>query len=187
MSAFKNPRNYWTYENTVNSLKQFIEGDTYFKKNPSISAIHKHDSSLVRAIYKFGGLRKLNEEINLGLTVKHRSWSRDDVLTELTTLYLKGIAITQKSLIDIDRQDILGAVYKYGSLNDFKSILGLPIKRHKYWSDEKIANELNPIVDRFGRIPTQEIFRYIGRSDLGRVVKKKGIKKLFFYIYFIKR
>jgi hypothetical protein len=178
MDTNKRPRKYWTYENTINTLKQFIEDNNFFKQNSSISIIEKLDMPLVRAIYKFGGLRKLNEELSLGLTIKHRPWSIDDVLTELNMLHQKGIAITQKNLVALGRQDILGAVSRFGYLNNCKEILNIPINRQKYWSDKKVISELKPIVENYGRIPSREIFKYIGRNDLGRAVQKRGIKEV---------
>jgi len=176
----RSPWNYWTLETTIKQLNQFIDSNPDFKKKTSVSIIETgHGSALVRAIYKFGGLRKLNNEFKLGLNIKYRRWSKEEVFEELRKIKEKGIIITQKNLADLDRNDLLGAITKYGNLNQFKRVLGLPIKRYCYWTDEIIINELKSIILDFGRIPSGAVLKCIGRNDLGRAIAKKGGFKKF--------
>src|SRR5580692_10881190 len=100
----RSPWNYWTLETTIKQLNQFIDSNPDFKKKTSVSIIETgHGSALVRAIYKFGGLRKLNNEFKLGLNIKYRRWSKEEVFEELRKIKEKGIIITQKNLADLDR------------------------------------------------------------------------------------
>lgn len=154
-----------------------------FKENSSAQFLtDKKRDNLKRAVYKYGGLRKLNNLFDLGLKIKHRPWSEEEVLAELKKISASGIKISQKSLSELDRHDLLGAVYKYGTLNTFKEKIGLPIKRHNYWSEERIVDQLKPIVEEFGRIPSEAIFKCLGRNDLLRAFEKRGGVKRFAFL-----
>lgn len=173
-------KDYWTLENVIIELKEFIALYPDFKKNSSPKFLtDKKRDNLKRAIYKYGGLRKLSNMFNLGLNIKHRPWSEKEVLIELKRISKSGIKINQKSLSELDRHDLLGAVYKYGTLNEFKEKIGLPIKRQNYWSEDKIIDQLKPIVEEFGRIPSEPIFKCLGKNDLLRAFETRGGVKKF--------
>jgi hypothetical protein len=166
---------YWTREVTIREFRQFIRDYPEFRVNTSVATIRTlHGHALVRAIYKFGGLRKLNQDLILGLTIKYHTWSKEEVFEELHRLRQQDIPITSKSLDQLGRQDLLGAVAKFGNLNQFKTAMGLSITRHNYWSDERIISELKPIVAEFGRIPSEAVLKCMGRNDLARAIHKKG-------------
>lgn len=171
--------NYWTLENVIKELKEFISYYPEFKDESSPDFLIRYNRvKLKRAIYLYGGLHELNAKFKLGLNIKHKSLTEKDVLNEIKKLYSQGIEISQPNLIKLKRNDLLGGMQKYGGMNILKEKLGLPIKRHKYWTEEKIIEELEPIVQEYGRLPSEPVFRCLGKYDVFRALKKRGgIKK----------
>jgi hypothetical protein len=176
----RKPANYWTIENVIKELRQFIRDHPEFKKNscPEMLTLHKRDD-LRRAIYKFKGLGYLNEQYNLGLRVSHRSIPKIKLLDELRRLIGEGYSIKQSVLRSIDRNDLLTAAENFGGLNAIKIELGLSIKKHNYWNNEVIVEMLRPIVDAYGRIPSKPVFQSLGKNDLFRAYEKRGGCKVF--------
>ena len=178
-SDHRKERNYWTLQNTIKELKEFIEADPDHKTDVVHQLRMQNRYGLSAAIYKHGGLYKLNKQFGLGLPLRKKQWSKRAVLQELRNLTNKNVQITQYNLAKLGRQDLAGAVAKFGGLNALKSKLGLAIKRHSYWTDELILKELKPIVTRFGKIPSRDILKAMGKADLAYAMKKRGTIKKF--------
>lgn len=175
----RKPQHYWTRENVIKELKEFIDSHPDYNGNcsPQMFTDHNRDD-LRRAIYKFGGIRVLSKDSGLNLTIKHKSWSEQELLDELIRLSTSNIPITQKSLLKLKRSDLLGAAEKFEGLNAVKQKMGLQIKRQSYWTNEIIIEQLKPLIKEYGRIPSEAVFNCLGKKDLFSAIQKKGgIKK----------
>ncbi len=176
LASYKKPDHYWTLKKTLQKFRKFIRDNKMELKNSSVYGLleAKKLHGLRTAIGLWGGLRKLNKEYNLGLLLKGEKWTREKVLRALIHLHEKGIAITQKYLIQTGRSDLLVAIHKYGSMNELKKELGIKLNRHKYWTDDKIIDELSPLVAALGSMPSTSMLNAMGKSDVARAMAKRG-------------
>ncbi|GEN66216.1 hypothetical protein [Chryseobacterium rhizosphaerae] len=172
----KKPDYYWTLEKTLQEFRTFLRDHQTELKNTSVYGLltAKKTHSLRTAIGKWGGLRQLNKEHKLGIVLKGEKWSRKKVLSELLQLHEKGITITQNYLKQNNRNDLLGAISKYGTMNEFKSELGIIFNRNNYWTDDKIISELAPLTKALGSMPSTAILNAMGKSDLHCAMAKRG-------------
>jgi hypothetical protein len=179
ISNHRKQRNYWTLSNTVRELKQFIDASPDHKKDVAHKLRIQNRYGLTSAIYKHGGLNRLDKKFGLNLGLRKKMWSKREVLQELKTLSDSGVLITQANLAALDRNDLSGATNKFGGLNLLKTKLGLPVNRQNYWTDEVILKELKPLVASFGRIPSRDLLKIMGKGDLAFAMKKRGSVKKF--------
>jgi hypothetical protein len=167
-------QNYWTLSNTGKELKEFID-ENMISKGEIIDKLrqqNRHD--LIGAIYKHKGLRNISEKFGLNIAMKKEKWSKKEVLRELKSLSNNGVVMTHNNLSDLGRNDLLGAVAKFGGLNVFKYKLGLTVNRQNYWTDQRIVKALKPIIKSFGRIPSNNVLKALGKSDLACAIKRQG-------------
>ena len=167
LTTHKKPTHYWTLEKTLQEFNMFLSNNRIVLKTKSVYGTLETQKlhGLRTAIGQWGGLRKLNKEHNLGLTLQGEKWTREKVLKELGRLHNKGISTTQSNLKKIERDDLLGAINKYGTLNSLKEELGIPFSRQNYWTDDKIIDELKPIIEELGVMPSSLILNAI---EIGR-------------------
>ena len=167
---------YWTEENTIKELKKFCRQHKELIKATSVSGAlerqKRHD--LRTQISLLGGLRKVNSRFKLGMKLQGEIPSEEQLLKEISKLHKAGHPITRKELLKLGRSDLLTYMAKYGSMNAFKYKLRLPVKKHRFWTDERILEMLRPIVDRFGSMPGLSILVAMGKSDLSRAISKRG-------------
>lgn len=172
------PRKYWTLDNTVRELRQFISESPDNKENIVLKLRMQGRNNLARAIYVHGGLGKLDKKFSLNLGLRQRLWSKRLVSAELKALHGRGVLLTQAGLKAVGKAGLLGALQKFGGLNVFKEKMGLPIKRQAYWTDPRIVKKLRPIVASFGRIPSANVLKAMDENDLACAIKKRGgVKK----------
>ncbi|WP_346317383.1 hypothetical protein [Chitinophaga sp. YIM B06452] len=176
LASYKKPDHYWTLKKTLQTFRLFLKDNKMELKSSSVYGLleAKQLHGLRTAIGKWGGLRKLNKQYKLGLVLQGEKWPREKVLKLLLQLHKKGIAITQKYLIQSGRSDLIGAIYKYGTMNELKGELGIMIKRHNYWTDDKIINELSPLIAALGSMPSNSMLNAMGKSDVARAMAKRG-------------
>ncbi|HWK02189.1 MAG TPA: hypothetical protein VNS58_01070 [Puia sp.] len=174
--ARRNADHYWTEENTIKELKKFCRKHKELIKATSVyGALERQKRQDLRtAVGIWGGLRKMNSRFDLGMKLQGDTPSEEQLLKELGKLQRAGHLITQKGLLKIGRSDLLTDMAKYGSMNAFKSKLGLPVKRHRFWSEERIMEMMRPIVDQLGFMPGLSMLAAMGKGDLGRAISKKG-------------
>lgn len=172
----KNPNYYWTLEKTIQDFMVFLEENRTELNTKSVYGLleAKEQHGLRTAIGNWGGLYKLNKRFNLGLTLKGDKWSKTKVLDELKKLNNDGIPLTQSCLTKIGRSDLLGAINKYGTLNSLKEEIGLTITRQNYWTDEKVVDELRPIVAELGNMPSRTMLIAMGKGDVASAIAKRG-------------
>jgi|GEM_PF-1417211 len=176
LSGHKKPNYYWTLKKTLQTFSVFLRENKIELKNSSVYGLleAKKLHGLRTAIEKWGGLRRLNKQYKLGLVLQGEKWTREKVLKELLQLHEKGITITQKYLIQTGRSDLLVAIRKYGSMSALKEELGISVKKHKYWTDDKIMNELSPLIVALGSMPGKSMLNAMGKSDVVSAMAKRG-------------
>jgi hypothetical protein len=172
----KKPDHYWTLERTLQDFKSFLKENLVSLNTKSVYGLLEAQGqhALRTAIGKWGGLRKLNMQYKMGLALQGEKWTKKKVIDELKQLHDKQTAITQSNLNKIGRSDLLGAINKYGTLNSLKEEIGLTINRHNYWTDEKILDELRPIVAELGSMPSRTILLALGKGGLKCAIAKRG-------------
>ena len=176
----KKPNHYWTLEKSLETFKIFLLENNDALKNKTVTALLNEQKlhGLRTAIEKLGGLRKFNTEHQLGLVLQNEKWTRKKINEELLDLHNTGILLTQKNLGEIGRNDLLWAISKYGTLSTIKEGLGLPFKRGKYWTDEKILEKLKPVVAELGIMPSKTFLNAMGMNDVAcAIAKRKGFAK----------
>lgn len=179
ISTDRKSRNYWSLSNTGKELKKFIDTNPISKGDiiDKLRQQNRHD--LIGAIYKHNGLRKITKKFGLNIAMKKAGWSKKEILQELKILSNNGVVITQNNLSDLGRNDLLGAITKFGGLNAVKHKLGLAVARRNYWTDQRIIKELKPLIKSFGRIPSNNVLKAMGKNDLACAIKKHGNVRKF--------
>ncbi|SMC88495.1 hypothetical protein [Pedobacter africanus] len=177
----RKPKKYWTKENTIKETLLFCEQNWDLIQKTSLSnAILKNKrSDLDHAICMYGGIRKLNDELNLELKTKRPCWTESEIITELLKLKDLGYSLTQKNLRKLDRNDLLGAMMAHGSFKLFREKIGIPIGRNHYWSDERIIEELKELIKIYKFIPSRVMMMFLGKGDLASAMAKRGGYKKF--------
>jgi hypothetical protein len=131
LPTHKKPKHYWTLERTIHDFKIFLKKHHASLSTKSVYGLLEAQGQhgLRTAIGEWGGLRKLNIQYKMGLTLQGEKWTKTKVIEELKSLYANRIVITQPNLNKIGRSDLLVAINKYGTLNSLKEEIGLSINR----------------------------------------------------------
>jgi len=97
-------------------------------------------------------------------------WTEEIIKNSLTGVIEQiGHFPTKLELININRNDIIGACCKYGGLTNFRILLGYKRqqKPRKYWNDEIIIKKLKELINILGHFPIHDeinLYNYIGLS-----------------------
>lgn len=105
-------------------------------------------------------------------------WSEDNIIKELKII-IDNINHfpTCDELISMDRYDLIGAIYRYGNINKFRTLLGYELlsKPNNYWTENTTINELKSICNKIGHFPT--IKELIDIGIIYGIYKHGGINK----------
>ena len=143
-------------------------------KEPELIARGRLD--LKAAIRKFGGYPRV--AVLLGIPYGSRKfWTRLDDLRPFLDPIVEEIGRMpgEPELKARGRQDLRGAIRKFGGYRVVAEALGYPYAGPREWSGvEDLRAHLNPIVAELGRMPTQPELLSRRRSDLARAIDKFG-------------
>lgn len=187
-NTFKNIRNklgitvsrkkskYWSKRRTIIDLKDFCNANKSLIESTSVyGALQAQKNySLMNAIRIHGGLKALNKHLKLGLVLHGEMWSERKVIQMLRQLHKNGIELTKSNITKFGSRALFGAMYRFGPLGYFREKLGVPASRYPCWTEEKVIEQLKPIINYYHFMPTGSILRAMDRSDLAKAISKCG-------------
>lgn len=176
MAVSRKELKYWSKRRFTRDLRNFCNANKSAIESTSIYGVMRvqKNYSLMNAVSAYGGIKALNGQLKLGLVLNGEKWSEKKVLRILKRLHEEGIELTKSNIIGFGGYALIGAIYRFGTLNYFREKLGAPVNRHNYWTEEKVIEQLEPIVNYYRFIPTGSILRAIGRNDLAGAISKHG-------------
>lgn len=140
---------------------------------------------LKKAIKHHGGHRKVAKKLgwdNYGILKRHPKppfyWTvKENILRELSIICNDiGDFPSDSELKHLNRQDIIGAIYKHYDKYKLAEKLGYKIKGKRrrtrnYWNHDSMLKELKPICLELNGIPTEGELRKMGLGDLSHFNK----------------
>jgi len=130
------------------------------------AAIYRVNAPLMNAAQRHGGLKTLNRRFKLGIPLKARKWTKAKIIRDLKEIHQAGHLINRKNLLKLGKNGLVWAIAKFGNLAVFKRKIGVPVRKHRRWTDNTIVKDLKPIISRYGFFPTASLLKMIGRYDL---------------------
>jgi hypothetical protein len=149
------------------------------KRMPNREELEKLKSGLSHIISKFGGSKKIANELGYKI-YKPNSWEKEDLLNELKPLCeIKGRMLSSIELDELGK-GIYHGVVVHGGVVSIAKELNFKLKddlQHleNYWTEEQIINTVNEFFPN--RMPIVEERSKI-RGLNGAIVEYGGIKKL---------
>lgn len=108
----KKQNNYWSLRKTKEVLKKFHNTNKLQIEKTSLTRtiIDQKNFSLMNAVHKHGGFKKLNKELKLGLVLWGEIWSEEKVFQILRKVIKNGDDLTKTNIIKFGGQALVGAV-----------------------------------------------------------------------------
>ena len=146
------PDGYWTEDIIINELNSTTRRLGHFPTYSELTSMKK--KTLLSAIAQHNGINFYREKLEYELTQKPAGyWNDETVINELNLLIEElGRFPSQTELIRLSRNDLLGAIHKYGGLTYFKEKTGFTISMQ-----EKYKSELSLYLSKRGRKSEQLI------------------------------
>lgn len=188
----KKSNGYWTEEKIIKELALIIDSIGHFPTQDEL--LHINKSYISSAIRRKGGLNKFR--LLLGYeTIKHARgyWTDDMIVSELKFIINKlGHFPSDDELKSMNKTTLSVMMWRNGGYHKFRTLVGADFVKmpNHYWSDEKIINELNLIINKLKRFPTQRELIKMDKGDLVHAMFNNGgvIKyiKLLGYLFIYK-
>lgn len=176
--AIKKPSGHWTLENLRRELLPICK---QYGKVPDRNYLRKIGrGDLERAIQRLGGKIKIAKELGYSPARKRGYWTLENLSGELKPICKEqGKMPSGDYLRKIGRQDLERAIYKFGR-DKVAERLGytLSIRPKGYWILERAIEELKPICEKLGRMPSDGYLRKIGKGDLEHATYRIGKDKI---------
>ena len=192
----KKPANYWkSFSNLKKELKPFI---SKHKRLPSYRELRKAgmESMSRNGIMFHGGALKVAKKLNIKTydqfigRAEADYWTYKKTVTELKKYISKKkmkYFPTKGILIKDDRNDLLGAIRKFGR-NKFVKENSIKVKRIKKGNKliferppkilvrtmDDIVNELRDVIEELGYFPMGSKLDKMGKSDLRGAIQRQG-------------
>lgn len=154
----------WTEETIARELRLFLADRTEWPRH--VEFVRAGRKGLYHAVLRHGGTRTWAQRMGVRWvsrrTVGVTQWT-DAVIRERLAAFLDG-RTTWPSPADFDaagQRALLRAVRRHGGVGEWAREFGLPPST-LYWTDERIATEVAPLIERLGRWPTRTEFRRAG-------------------------
>ena len=172
----KKPNRYWTDEIIIRELEKIRDNIGRFPSEQKLKVIKRND--LLGAINTHGGINKFRKLLGGELTQAPTGyWTDKKILEKLKVIITTtGHFPKQTELIELERHDLLRAIFRHGGSNKFRALLGKEIIKSstKDWSDEEIIKRLKTIITPTGHLPTQKELSVMGKNDLLWAINKNG-------------
>jgi len=182
-------RNYWTKEKIISEYIDFIVKHkfTYYPSHREISDNGRSD--LKNAIFKFFGYENFKTIIKeKGITLNptrsnSNKWNEQTVISELKIVIAQlGYFPSINDFNKLNKNDLRGAINKFGGANKFIKILHTKsksefrnIKPSGYWVKwDNVERELKYIYNLLNRFPTKKDFIGLGYERLYNGLKYHG-------------
>ncbi|MBO9572498.1 MAG: hypothetical protein J7497_09870, partial [Chitinophagaceae bacterium] len=169
LNSPKKDYNYWTLDQTVASLRAFIDAHRDALANTPISKLlpATGHSYLYDAAQKFKGIRYLNETYQLGLDLPLVAyWVEETLVQEIRRIHDQGYAINMTTLQRYARKGFMSALKKAGPLSYFMEKAGIPVKPVREWTADSILLTYRELCEQEGKSPTYVRLLALGYSDL---------------------
>jgi hypothetical protein len=153
---------------------------------PTTNELRKlqNGEGIISQIQKFGGVGYFKTKLEVTSKMKESKWVLENLKTEIkkfnNLLYVPSYDELSKS----NRIDIFGGIQRNGGFKNVSKLLNIPTynEYHKTnpkpskskWTKEYLFKELNLIVKRYNKIPSETKLIEIGRGDLVFGIKKNG-------------
>jgi len=169
-------RKIWNETKIISELEVLIKEFGYFPLYKELKSIGK--GGLAKAISKSGGINKYHKLLNMPYNIVPIGyWTKDTIILELNKVIESiGHFPTQKELIELNKQDLVGGINRNGGLTNIKEHMGYKLDKlpNGYWTEERCKEELQKIIDSIGYFPSQLDLSLINKTDLINAVRKHG-------------
>ena len=167
---------YWTEEKCVVELQNIMKDIGYFPLYEELRPIGK--GGLAKAISKNGGINRYHKLLNMPYNIVPIGyWTKDTIILELNKIIESiGHFPSQKELIELNRQDLVGGINRNGGLITIKELMGYKLNKlpNGYWTNNKCIEELQIVIDNIGYFPSQLDLSLINKTNLINAVRKHG-------------
>lgn len=168
------PSSYWTEEVIIRELNKLIKNLGHFPTHNEMQNIGEFGISTST----HSNLPEYRTKMGYDPIKKPEGfWSDENIIKELKTVISKINRFpSRKDLIEIDRQDLQGAINENGGTNKFRDLCGCEILQHSkgYWSNENIIKELKDVISVIGHFPSYTELADIDRQDICGAINANG-------------
>lgn len=166
----------WNDKKIVNGLKILCDKLGYFPTANEFIEIK--EGILLSAIVRYGGINKFRKLLGYDLLQRSKNFWNDNTIIENLKPIIEtfGYFPTQKDLLNINRQDLIGTIRKHGGSNKFRTLLGYDLlkKPNGYWTDKTICIDLEHTTEKLGHFPTANELKSFEKQDLVDIINTKG-------------
>lgn len=166
----------WTEDNIVGELEKAVEEIGHFPVKNELDKIKKF--GLNYAIIKYGGFNYFREKLGYKI-IKQSSgyWTEENIIKELKQVIEEiGYFPTGNKLRQMKRYNLESAIYRNGGINYYREKMGHEITKNYngYWTEEKIINKLEEIINDIGYFPLQKELISINTMGLLASIHRTG-------------
>jgi hypothetical protein len=138
--------------------------------------MHRGRSDISSAVRRFGGASAVARALGIPQAGTGSWKSIEDLRPHLDPIVAElGRLPAQADLRERGRQDLVGAIHKYGGHRRVAEVLGYPYPELPGWSSvEDLRSELDPIVAEIGVMPDRRELASRDRLDLASAIAKFG-------------
>ncbi|MCK4665939.1 hypothetical protein KAU33_04275 [Candidatus Dependentiae bacterium] len=167
---------YWNEENIISELEPIIEELNHF---PTINELNYIDrSDLEGAIRRNGGFLYFRKKMGYEQIRKTNGyWNEDNTVIELKPIIEElNHFPSHNEFLNMKRRDLTHAISNNGGYLYFRKKMGYELiqKPDGYWNEENTIIELNLIIEKLGRFPTNNDLLNMDRSELAKAITKNG-------------
>lgn len=167
---------YWTEEKCIDELQSIIQETGRFPMHEELKAVGK--GGLSKAISKSGGINKYHELLDMPYNIVPVGyWTEDICISELNKIIENiGHFPSQKELIKLNRQALVGGINKNGGLTTIKEHMGYKLDRlpNGYWTNDKCVEKIQSIIEDTSYFPSQLDLSLLNKSNLINAIRKHG-------------
>ena len=169
-------RKIWNETKIISELEILIKEFGYFPLYEELRPIGK--GGLAKAISKSGGINKYRSIFNIPFILSPVGyWTEGKCILELNIVIENiGHFPSQKELIKLNRQDLVGGINKNGGLITIKELMGYKLDKlpNGYWTEERCIDELKKVIDNIKHFPSQKELELLKRTDLTNAIRNNG-------------
>lgn len=121
----------------------------------------------------------LDKTLVPGRKNRWHGWTEEELVSSVRRISQNGIMPKWEELAEVKANSLIGGITKFGGYDRVADLAGLQrTSKYEAWGLERVLEELRPIAEKLGRMPTMPEVRALGEPKLTHQMAYHGTRKI---------